>query len=65
MGINAFVAKKVKLELPPLLAGDPAKLSTWIFAVAQYCKLVDIISDHDHVKLAVTCCKKDALTWWH
>ena len=58
------MAKKVKLELPPLFAGDPAKLSTWIFAVEQYCDLVDINSDHDRVKLAVTRCEKDALTWW-
>ena len=65
MGANVFAAKKVKLELPPLFAGDPAKLSTWIFAVEQYCDLVDINSDHDHVKLAVTHCEKDALTWWH
>ena len=61
MGNNAFVTKKVKLELALLLIGNLAKLSTGIFAIEEYYDFIDINSDHDRVKLAITNCKKDAL----
>ena len=65
MVTNAFPAKKVKTESPPLFTSNPAKLVTCFFAVEQYYNFVNINSDHDHVKLAVAYCEKDALTWWH
>ena len=45
LGTNVLATKKLKLELPQLFAGNPAKLSTWIFAAEQYGELFRIYSN--------------------
>ena len=47
-----------------LFGGNPDKLEAWLFAVEQYCLMVDVTSELDKVKLGVSRLEKDALTWW-
>ena len=61
---NLFEAKKVKLDLLEKIGGDPRKFQAFFFMIEQYCELSGINSGHK-VKLAVTRCEKDALTWWN
>ena len=62
--LNVFAAKKVKLDLPVKFDGTPSRLNAWLFAIEQYCTVVDLVDGSDRVKLAVSRLEKDALTWW-
>ena len=47
-----------------MFGGNLDKLEAWLFAVEQYCLMVDVTSELDKVKLGVSRLEKDALTWW-